>query len=291
MTATLETRLLLACRQTYDITTAGPVSITPSAGSVIGYDTPQGFVAGADGIDAALLGTADDGIILAFRGTLPPNGQDHTKVILDWLNDADAILVPGDAAAERVHQGFMGSLNDLWRLVLPSLLTAIHANSGKPLLVTGHSKGGSVAQLAARRLSLTMPQVKLRVRTFAAAMPGDEAFATAYGAAISDSIRYEYGDDIVPHLPPRSLTVAALQEIPGLDLMLPTATDTYAPSGILRFIRWDQSISGDSAPLCAERLQKLTAKLRDLDFGGIAKDHSIDPGSGYAKGIGADSSV
>ena len=72
MPLSLTGRLLCAARQSYQIVGDGPVPAAPNSDQ-IGYGTPDGFAVGPARIDAALVGEADDGIIVAFRGTLPPD--------------------------------------------------------------------------------------------------------------------------------------------------------------------------------------------------------------------------
>jgi hypothetical protein len=69
--------------------------------------------------------------------------------------------------------------------------------------VTGHSKGGPVAQLIALllRQETALADASIEVVTFAAARPGDSAFRTLFDAAGIPCLRYETCYDIVPLLP------------------------------------------------------------------------------------------
>lgn len=192
------------------------------------------IVAGPDGRDGASISTLPTGeTVLAFRGTLV--GHNLVSVI-DWINDFHAELLKCDAFPGRVHAGFMGSLNDLWLPMLealegpevttefvpdpePSLWERVREWLAGPqilqtapeppplpwerkLIITGHSKGGGIAQMAAVRLRHLRPTVV----TFGAPMVGDIAFASEYPLAIDGGgvtlTRYEGYSDIVPHLPP-----------------------------------------------------------------------------------------
>src|SRR5262245_1543931 len=70
-------------------------------------------------------------------------------VALDWLNSFVADQVHVDYAAGGVHRGFHRSIESLWRDC--DLLSTLQAatQGGKPLFLTGHSKGGALATLAA----------------------------------------------------------------------------------------------------------------------------------------------
>ena len=67
----------------------------------------------SDDINAGLVGTSEDGIIVAFRGTL---GIDFKKVqtLLDWLNNFNAEPVAVDGLKGKVHKGFYDSVQSLW---------------------------------------------------------------------------------------------------------------------------------------------------------------------------------
>ncbi len=162
------------------------------------------IVAGPDGRDGANVTRLPSGdVVLTFRGTLT---QREPATILDWINDMHADLVVADGLPGRVHAGFLASLNDLWPGVFAALESPSLPDTGgqksplpwkKSLIVTGHSKGGALAILAAARLLALQPFVM----TFAAPMTGDLDFAAHYPDAI-DVLRYEAAGDIVPHLPP-----------------------------------------------------------------------------------------
>lgn len=158
------------------------------------YDAPQ-IVAGPDGRDAASVTSGGPMRILAFRGTLP----DGPAAILDWFNDLHAELVTDDRFPGRVHAGFLSSLTALW----PELLGLAEqpAPDGKPLVITGHSKGGALAFLAGWLLRDLNPLVL----TFAAPRAGNHAFASRYALR---ALRFENPADVVPHLPPLLYTHA-----------------------------------------------------------------------------------
>jgi hypothetical protein len=192
--------------------TAGPVAIAPGRPA-----TPDLGLPGT-GIDYALVGRFDEGIVVAFRGTLPPLdlNPDSTRIILpsgsgpaiirDWLNNFSPKPTTGFAIGDArlpgtVHGGFAGSLAKLW----PEIAAEIdRLRSGEPaprLYFTGHSKGGAVANLAAILAHLTWPAATIRAATFGAPRAGDRNFAREYAAAVQCH-RYEVDGDAVPGLPP-----------------------------------------------------------------------------------------
>ena len=206
MALTLTGRLLCAAQHTYMITDTGvtpdsPAYPAPSPSSLVGYLTPPAcFAAGVGRINAGLVGETATEIIVAFRGTEPYDSPDHGQMIRDWLNDVNALLVPEPGMPGLVHEGFRDALNTIWPAMWPEIQARVAASPGKPLYFTGHSKGGAIAPLAAMRC--LSPDVVPYVCTFAAARCGDQDFADGYNVAVPHSVRYEYQDDIVPHLPP-----------------------------------------------------------------------------------------
>ena len=292
MALSLNGRLLCAATHAYSVKSTGPVPGTlpppnPPRSTLVGYGLPQeGFASGDDLMEAGLIGLAADAIIVAFRGTLPPSSPDIGQTILDWGSDADAPLVRGAGLPGMVHQGFLTALDALWPLMKPVLVNAIAGAPGKPIYVTGHSKGGAVANLAAMRIRAQLPDVGVLVRTFAAARTGDAAFAAAYAAAIPDSLRFEYADDIVPHLPPREVLAAELRTVPIVGATLGNLAVGYASVGRLQFIASGAAPGvtprDDSPALEQARIDSLVARLRAFDFKSVKNDHAIDPGSGYA---------
>ncbi len=162
-----------------------------------------------DNINACYYGVnTNSEAILAFRGTQPPTliFQDPAKffevVVDDGLNDANAALVSGTDLPGKVHRGFLVSSDTLW----PGLFQFLQTNhdKNKPLYVTGHSKGGGLAFLAAYRLWKN-DFAPAATCTFAAPRVGDAGFAALFDDKLkSKTWRFEYRDDIVPHLPPHT---------------------------------------------------------------------------------------
>ena len=259
---------------TYFIGHPGGLSACPNFTAVGFTDTPVTFV--SDEINAALVGTTNDAIVVAFRGTLPletDTWDDFWESIMDWLNDADAVPVKVSYADGLVHQGFADSLESLWNQLIPTVRNL--AKSGKPVFVTGHSKGGALASLASIRLLREEKIKPAAVYTYGSARPGDDPFADSYDKLISENWRFENTDDIVPHLPPslRMLEVLAeidprLQELEALE---------FKHVGNLEFFNWDgRLVQGDSFLLRTERFGHMMLRVATGEFDQIAQDHSIE---------------
>jgi len=289
-------KLMYAARKAYQVSITGPVPAY-AAGSPEATDDAQinwlagsqsGFASGVDLTNAGYVGETATEIIVALRGTLPLSltSPDKRQAILDWLNDGDAILVPFDASPGLVHKGFLKALDTLWSVMGPTVNAVSAANPLKPIYVTGHSKGGAMANLAALRIKAALPNASVTVTTFAAARPGDAAFQSHYNQAITHSIRFEYRDDVVPHLPPTSEFLEVLTHIPAFAQNLsPLINLNFVSVGDLYFIDWDtpSKIEGETFLLEMRRRLALGTLILTLQFGQIVGDHTIDPGGGYDK--------
>lgn len=288
---TIDGRMLCASKWAYAVSQEGPVGAMAPYDIGCGLQGVVGFATGSSLIDAAFVGTGQDGVVLAFRGTLPPADPDRERTISDWLNNLEVELVEGDKLPGLVHHGFLGALDALWPAVCDEFVKQMAASPVKHLCITGHSKGGSVAHLAAARFALSsiMHGSDITVRTFEGAHPGDASFADGYQRLVSDVIRYEFQDDLVPHVPP-SIMFRHLFAAEPLFAPLMAADDRvdYAPAGTLKFIDWDGEVQGASTLLSTERLfhlSKLVATGGPEGFAKIVGDHSIDTASGVMRAI------
>jgi hypothetical protein len=165
-----------------------------------------------------------------------------------------------------------------------------------PLYVTGHSKGGSIAFLAAMRCKSALAAKGLRnpvyVCTFAAARPADQDFANAFDAVIQHAVRYENADDIVPLVPPENVLRLLLGKAP-LPGPINAVEEGFVSPGDLHYLERgsapDDPPAVDSTLLELRRIAGLADRAARFDFGRIVADHSIDKGSGYANSIAGDS--
>ena len=202
----IKRRLLFACRQTYGDT-------IPQAGGPVGWlAPPRAFKAkaalGSGWIDRVLVGRVAEGIVVAFRGTLPPfdkaGGHPPLEVALDWLNNVDMLSRTNGTYPGRVHKGFAGSVDRLWGKIEEAIRALLKPDrKDNRLFVTGHSKGGALANLAAwRALAIKELASPIRVITIAAARAGNEDFRAAIEAHGGiDGLRYETPFDVVPWVP------------------------------------------------------------------------------------------
>lgn len=291
----LACNLLNASLAAYDIKEAGTLPLTNPAVAKAGFTHPPKTFVGGPGvpipINACLVGTAGNSVIVAFRGTLAPTRifSDWSQ-LLDWLQDllADTKVVAGFPG--EIHQGFADAFATLWPSAGAEVTQQMSAiGAGARLLITGHSKGGPLANYAAWSAAQPPTSGSPVCITFASPKPGDKKFARAYDGQprISDT-RFEYQDDFVPHLAPGDVLFEALNQIPDLPpalkkLLQDAASWNYQPVGTLQFINWSNQIVSptgfiDKTKLEIERLASLVRLLVELKFRKIADDHSLKGG-------------
>lgn len=276
----IKRRLLFACREAY-------ADGIPAADGPVGWlAAPRAFHSG-NGIDRVLVGRIAEGIVVAFRGTLPPfrQGDSHpsAEVTLDWLNNVDMLSRTSGTYPGRVHKGFAGSVERLWGKIEQAIGDLLRADrTGNRLYVTGHSKGGALANLAAwRALGLKGLAGPIRVVTIAAARAGNEDFRAAIDAHGGiDCTRYETPFDVVPWVPfgadtPFWVKMLVRKVWPGL------LDNNYVTLGTRVPPKPSEAEIGEALERYAGWLMpgSKTAKYAPL----LVQAHDISPGSGYDK--------
>jgi hypothetical protein len=250
-------------------------------------------------IDQALVGRTAEGVVVAFRGSLPPffgEAQDGWDVVLDWLNDAFSLCIEDSHYGGGVHFGFAESMRRLWGDAGsgPGVRTAIQAMLDQSLLdrkarrhlfVTGHSKGGALANLAAMRAAAATEwaDVPVSVATIAAARAGNARFAASYARTRIACLRYEMPGDVVPHLPLSPATPGWARSI-ARQVFPKLAIADYRPVGVL--VSPPPAAKGGyqgwaGSRRVAPRLLDRRGRGLDALTPAILTAHAICPGSGY----------
>jgi hypothetical protein len=191
MPACLHSKLLSICQQCY-----APNGFDSSA---IGWMDGDPGPCGTD-VDSALVGRIGNAIVVAYRGTLSPDGPNVRAIVDDWINNAETGMVPWLGNGD-VHDGFFDSHKALWRDVEPAIKQRIAATPPRAIIVTGHSKGGALAVLGASAIRRRFQGIPVHVVTFAAPRAGGRTFADAYAVLRIPTLRYENRADLVPNLP------------------------------------------------------------------------------------------
>jgi triacylglycerol lipase len=289
---TLNCRLLCACGCAYDVNgTKYQPLLGDRYGPVVGYlSPPTPIAAGDDLIDACLVGENADGVIVAFRGTLPPSWQSQPSV-LDWLQDLLCEPESRPDVPGKVHTGFYDATSAIIADVAAAV-KSLNPASTKPVYVTGHSLGGAMASIGAWIMQAQPYDIRVaQVVTFASPKPGDGAFQAAY-QKVFNQIRYENYDDIVPLLPPADDFIKAAAEIPVIGELFKQAENwDYQAVGTLSYIESateDYKVTADDPLLMDERLGEIALELgEDIykeDFSSFGNAHSCRCGYGYMSG-------
>ncbi len=291
---TLEGRLLCASGAAYAITgDAKTLAPDPTDVYINGagfLQPPAVFSAGPLSIDGCLVGEIPDGLVLAFRGTMPFNINDPPTV-RDWVGDfqADPIAVNGFPGA--VHAGFSGAL----AVLAPSITAELqkqqaNAQPGRPLFITGHSKGarwrhwprGASTRTPSspsrsspsRRPSREIPRSGPPTRR-----PGSTTSATSTTSISSRISRCPTADSSTCCRGSRCRSPALGDFISNLRRF------DYQPVGTLQYIESNGQIVDDSTALRTSRDQTLVREILELQLQQIALNHSIGCGSGYMSAI------
>ncbi len=271
--------LKLACRMAkasdvcYSIGAAGGLTSCPVYNDVGFTVPPRSFT--ADMINAALVGVTATEIVVAFRGTLPidtTDWNDFIESVKDWADDAQAEFVTVPYAPGSVHGGFSASLQSLWS----SLVAAVQAQltaTPLPVVVTGHSKGGALATLAAIRLRSEAVATPAGVYTYGSPRVGNTPFSTSYDKVISQW-RFENDSDLVPHVPPAAQWLDFLSQVDsrlsGLN------AHAYLHVGTLEYLDGSGTrTEGNSLRLQAKRMLNLADLLVMGKIKQAATDHSV----------------
>lgn len=84
---------------------------------------------------AATVTVATDMILVAFKGSAE---------LMDWINNL-RVFTPKRYCGALTHRGFASAHSSIW----PEIIKIIEAHSALPVLLTGHSLGGAMAELSA----------------------------------------------------------------------------------------------------------------------------------------------
>lgn len=154
------------------------------------------------------VGVDDDSkrVVVAFRGATDASNMIGSAAVLPVAYDAK-IGCGDDCKVHAIYQGYYGTLRYYIRR---QVIGALQWNPTYSVLVTGHSMGGAMAQLAATDLQTQIdrygfsPRPLVHLYTFGALRVGNKAYA-AWAMNLLDNAPHfhvTHARDPVPRMPP-----------------------------------------------------------------------------------------
>lgn len=178
-----------------------------------------------NGTQAILVKCGGEYAVLAFRGT-------EATSIRDIKSDCKAVLTTCGSGG-KIHAGF----NEAYNAVAPEIENELREGkcSGMPLFITGHSLGGALATVAAKKL----PYNKIAAcYTFGAPRPGNENWVSEMKTPV---YRIVNAADCVTMVPPTGALIAILARAinfisPALEKWIVSRFGGYAHGGNMRYL-------------------------------------------------------
>ena len=183
--------------------TAGSLKVRRMFGDRVGEGELlglRGYVADAERFGAVV--PEGPAVVVAFRGS------DNRR---NALEDSLGLLVrwaPANRSSARVHAGFLATWSALRGTVASAVRDSLAATEAQDVVITGHSLGAALANLAAVELRSMLPGVRVHLITFGSPRTGNEPFARSLAGSVDNLWRVTHAADIVPHLPTLSLGYA-----------------------------------------------------------------------------------
>ena len=148
------------------------------------FSTAVTFLDAASGTQGFVTADAENAVVV-FCGT---------NDVKDWLSNIQFGMQAESGG--KAHRGFCAALDVVWNKIVLTLQGL--ATSGRRIWITGHSLGGALATLAARRLPAALKPYA--VHTFGQPRVGDTVYARKYKIKHH---RFVNNRDIVPTVPSR----------------------------------------------------------------------------------------
>ncbi|PKQ66197.1 lipase family protein [Raineya orbicola] len=209
------------------------------------------------GYDTNVFVTANtNAFLIVFRGT-------EENSIEDWLNNVDNRSFTYGIG--NVRQGFWEASQAVWEQLLEQI--RFHYKPTQKLWLAGHSQGGALAQLTARRLFDEKFSIQ-GVYTYGQPKIGDLLFASSYDNVLrSQTFRIYTEEDSVVKNPPNlyhsgigvKLKADGLLEIEYFGNIFETAENTFTT---IMDMLWDYSTDSLQAHSIQTYLERLSKNVR-----------------------------
>ena len=170
-------------------------------------------------------------------------------------------MISVDGLPGKVHEGFYHSLVNIWEPLVAEVKKQIAG--GKPLFITGHSKGASMATLASLLLNNTEKIHAAHVVNIASPNTANSAFKKSYNETITQT-HYINHLDVVPFALPTPALAERLEHLPLIGKIFKNlAKFDYQTVGIGVFIpKTGKKIYEDKSP--DEYLVAISTDLNDI---------------------------
>jgi hypothetical protein len=135
-------------------------------------------------------------VIIVFRGTAESeNIENDLNISKEYLS-----IVP-ECEDCKVHEGFLISFDSLSEKIIETTKNLRNKYPDSEVIVTGHSLGGGMANIAA--VLLEHLGMKVSLYTFGSPRVGNDKFVDYANKRLMKNIRVTYAEDPVTALPPR----------------------------------------------------------------------------------------
>lgn len=208
--------------------------------------------------NAALVCATETEIIIAFRGTL---SSKSISTIEDIFEDLLTFPKTNSYLPGKTHSGFLDAVVDLVDGVQMAVTMLKNKHGVLPVYITGHSKGGGMAPIAAMYLKAAYGLEITNVVTIAGPNCGNSDFAGAYNQAYPNTLAFQNYLDIIPLLPPTASMIGAMEVLPLFDtvkiLLLGALLWDYTAVGQINYIDGNGEIA--PPPSDSERIDAIDA--------------------------------
>ncbi|KAG2493000.1 hypothetical protein HYH03_008664 [Edaphochlamys debaryana] len=142
-----------------------------------------------------------DTVWLSFRGTDSSNWSQWAENMRAWRTD-HMYPVPNFPHA-LIHAGFytLWTGSSLQKTFTDAVVELMAAHPRSRMVVTGHSMGGALAQLAGLEFKLSYNRTLTTVYTWGSPRVGNLAYAQLFSTFVDVSWRFTHNRDIVPSVP------------------------------------------------------------------------------------------
>jgi hypothetical protein len=223
------------------------------------------------------LSLNDDGIIVEEVATVLPlasthlfvaSGHDATVVsfagtdpltLANWISDFDVNLSSTNTA-----EGFTRAANAVWSRI-DAVLRAANGASAR-IFVTGHSLGGALAALTAKRIAGSGGFNLIGVYTFGMPRVGDEDWHSQYTDTLGqNTFRLVYGDDLVPTVAPSNLGFRHIGRLLRCDVGGKFDPDELAPNSESDEPLFEPGVAKDLQVVLNDPAQSIAAVKQRLE--------------------------